>query len=500
MKKLFNLLLIYFTISFSENLHVERENNINEVNTGYTNLSASNYNPEATLDDGSCILNPCDGVTNCINFNNIDSGIYSGEDCTGELINSITALCDYEPFLGNEEECIAYGGVYFSLPICLDIWTYLPVEIDNENECMCGVDGEWNPESEECSIGQQGYNIWLGELPIELNSPNNISLLYDTNNNPTEAIVHYEVVEDEIMPFIVEGDTIVLGDINNNYIINIIENENGTNLIWNWQETYCASSVYESIQTDIFGCTDLDNPFYNSYALINDGSCEVLIYGCFDEEAINYNNEANTDDGSCLYLENVEPHFTQLWENIQNNPMGIYVSSAMIDGENLRIGDEIALYDSDVCVGTIRLEQEIEEYVTFFVSADDPSTPEQDGFIAGNPIQFHLWDASAEIELVNLDVTLTSGTTYYQNYGSANVSLDVQSLYGCTIEEALNYDSNATINDGSCIVTIPGCMDMEACNYDSEANYDDESCEYPSECLDCDAQCLCDIDCNGVCG
>ena len=34
---------------------------------------------------------------------------------------------------------------------------------------------------------------------------------------------------------------------------------------------------------------------------------------------------------------------------------------------------------------------------------------------------------------------------------------------GCTLENALNFDPEATENDGSCIIETPGCMDNTAC-------------------------------------
>ena len=45
---------------------------------------------------------------------------------------------------------------------------------------------------------------------------------------------------------------------------------------------------------------------------------------------------------------------------------------------------------------------------------------------------------------------------------------------GCTDVTACNYDSTATVDDGSC--TYPGCNDPIACNYDSAAGCDDGSC------------------------
>ena len=47
-------------------------------------------------------------------------------------------------------------------------------------------------------------------------------------------------------------------------------------------------------------------------------------------------------------------------------------------------------------------------------------------------------------------------------------------IFGCTDFEACNYDSSASVNDGSC--TYPGCTFITACNYDLQAGCNDESC------------------------
>jgi len=56
---------------------------------------------------------------------------------------------------------------------------------------------------------------------------------------------------------------------------------------------------------------------------------------------------------------------------------------------------------------------------------------------------------------------------------------------GCTDSSALNYDANATVDDGSCEYPPPppppveGCTDPAALNYGANATVDDGSCEYP---------------------
>ncbi len=50
--------------------------------------------------------------------------------------------------------------------------------------------------------------------------------------------------------------------------------------------------------------------------------------------------------------------------------------------------------------------------------------------------------------------------------------------YGCTNPNAINYNSSANKDDGSCILKKMGCTDSTAVNYDSSANTDDGTCHY----------------------
>ena len=73
---------------------------------------------------------------------------------------------------------------------------------------------------------------------------------------------------------------------------------------------------------------------------------------------------------------------------------------------------------------------------------------------------------------------------------------------GCTIEEACNYNPEATVDDGSCDFTSClsfGCTDDTACNYDPEAQFNDGSCEYANFPYDCAGDCVNDDDGDGVC-
>ena len=70
---------------------------------------------------------------------------------------------------------------------------------------------------------------------------------------------------------------------------------------------------------------------------------------------------------------------------------------------------------------------------------------------------------------------------------------DADEVSGCTDSDAINYNENATEDNGTCVLSIDGCTDPSACNYDGEANNDDDSCEFES-CAGCISSSACNYD------
>ncbi|MBT6163279.1 MAG: hypothetical protein HOH92_06235, partial [Crocinitomicaceae bacterium] len=120
------------------------------------------------------------------------------------------------------------------------------------------------------------------------------------------------------------------------------------------------------------------------------------------------------------------------------------------------------------------------------------------------------------------------------NDGNANDICDEVDVQGCTDGDAINYNPNATVDNGTCFTEVvgcivpsatnydpaatvqgapfstycsfppsvpvpfflqtgPGCMDSAACNYDASATTSDGSCEYAS-CQGCDVSGACNYD------
>jgi hypothetical protein len=72
----------------------------------------------------------------------------------------------------------------------------------------------------------------------------------------------------------------------------------------------------------------------------------------------------------------------------------------------------------------------------------------------------------------NSEATIDDGSC---DYGTTDI-------FGCTDSDATNYNPNATIDDGSCEYEepVPGCTDPNAANYDPEATINDGSCLKPA--------------------
>lgn len=95
------------------------------------------------------------------------------------------------------------------------------------------------------------------------------------------------------------------------------------------------------------------------------------------------------------------PHFTPCYTGTPYQPMTLNVIHAEWNGQELEAGDEIAIYDGNLCVGSGLLTHTAGGGINALsvpASADDPNTPGTDGFIEGNPIIFKVWDSSEGTE------------------------------------------------------------------------------------------------------
>ena len=168
------------------------------------------------------------------------------------------------------------------------------------------------------------------------------------------------------------------------------------------------------------------------------------VEGCTDCEATNFNQWANINDGSCQYNVCTDP----VADNYQEALPCIYYGCS----------DPLAAnYDP-------------------YANTDDGSCVVAEACPYDNYLEYSPDAISYNANLcVNIIVEGCTDNTALNYNSDANVDDNsCEFIYGCIYQEADNYNVDATTDDGSCIYY--GCMDPTAGNYDEIANLDDGSC------------------------
>ena len=120
-------------------------------------------------------------------------------------------------------------------------------------------------------------------------------------------------------------------------------------------------------------------------------------------------------------------HFVPVWyPGYGMDHMNLYALTATLDGTPLQPGDEIGIFDGDVCVGMGTLTQVLtgSTYLSMVVSKDDPDTPSKDGYTPGNTISFKVWDSGAGKEVSNAQADYVSGSGIFSVGGTASFNLN----------------------------------------------------------------------------
>ena len=181
------------------------------------------------------------------------------------------------------------------------------------------------------------------------------------------------------------------------------------------------------------------------------------VYGCTDPEALNYNPDATHDDGSCQFELDCELNLVQVL--IFTQSWGSEISWSLINADSIQVASGSGYSNNTEYLSQWCLEDGCYTFLMY------------DAFGDG-------WNGG-EFEIFTTNEVLASGTLNYSNYGFVNFGInqegcgEVPIVYGCTDPNAINYNPDATINDGSCIYEIECTevtIDIDG-NIDSQAQW-----------------------------
>ena len=277
----------------------------------------------------------------------------------------------------------------------------------------------------------------------------------------------------------------------------------------------------------IEGCTSMEYVEYNAAAVIDDGSCETPIQlGCTDISMFNYDVLANTMDvyPSCEYTLTTTDGGADGW-------FGSWLG--LTQGGSTYGPYQMGANDGYEEAFPLDLNSNEEVKVYFFTSGNAETTAAQCGFrLEGpngivlqsgtnpwtdplkkfpyiytgipmclsycEPFTYGCTDESAQN--YNADVNTDNSECYYaagcsqagylefytQGYTADydDGSCNELAIFGCTDEDALNYNAEANVDVDSCVEVIVDCIDPNAVNYNELANTpDNELCLYDAGCI-----------------
>ena len=407
---------------------------------GCTDMLALNYVPEANFNDGSCEY-PVFGCTNpeAPNFNpwaQADDNSCIGISCSdGEAKMIFKLTLDQYP-----------GETGW---ILTDLSNGQPVE--------SVVAGEYSYEDANQTII---YDLCVPETGVEL-------ILSDTYGDGLEGSLFGGT----------DGDFIILGD---------AEPCGSLDTLWALPEPGFGNAAYSGPiwleQCDlpiIEGCTNNTYIEFNPQANLDDGSCETLhTLGCINPNAFNYNPSATLNEiiPTCNYTLIIEDDGGDGWGDCY---IGVVQEDSILGTYTMGPGP----YSQEFGI-TLETDKPVKVY---YFEIASPQTPPAE-------VAFQTMHNSFKLINSNGDVTLQGGVFPFSNNGQGALKAYkppfwhvynalpfcgdycIPKIYGCLDEQALNYNSDANTDDGSCIEIVEGCTSPFAFNYDSLANVDDESC------------------------
>jgi hypothetical protein len=288
---------------------------------GCTDSYSCNYDPSATIDDGSCDYISCAGCTTPVACNYDPSATIDDGSCEF-ICNGCTEVgaCNYDPSANVDDNSCIYPDQYYDcFGNCIN---------DSDGDGLCDeseILGCLDPDS--CNYNLEATD---DDGSCEYITCSGCTYEFACNYDPDATIADNDSCEFGTCPGCTDSTAC-------NYNPTILEDDGSC--IYPDQYYDCLGNCIIDSDGDgicdeleLLGCTDPYSCNYNLEATDDDGYClyagdscddsdsdtmndtysdicecigEVVIAGCMSENACNYNANANESDDSCLFVGDV---------------------------------------------------------------------------------------------------------------------------------------------------------------------------------------------------
>ena len=440
---------------------------------GCTNDLANNYNPWATIDNGTCNVTECDSTETLVSMA-LTLDTWPAE--TGFTLVNIANGQPYDQVIPGE----------FNFGDQLATYTYdfcvsLGFELILVDEFGDGLNGSASGgEDGACVITACDTVIWeLEDLAFTS---------FDDGNTVYSGAIFTE-------PCPPEPD--VFGCMDDDYV-----------------DYNPLATVQDTCETlHVWGCTDSTAFNYDSLATISDNNSPCPINITIEDDGGDGwgNSKLGMIQGDQQWLFTMGPgSFEQSWTiNLDSDAeVKLYYFQ---QGGAQQSSQELAfqtLHNSVLITneaGDTLLSEGTNPFFNNGQGAlqpfDEPNWPTY-SFIpyCGDSCEPFSYGCTDELaQNYNAEVNTEDGSCYYQagctqagyleyytqGYEADfdNGSCETLAIFGCTDVYAFNYDPEANVDNDSCIPVVVDCMDPEAYNYNVEANVSSDNCLYDAGCI-----------------
>ena len=117
--------------------------------------------------------------------------------------------------------------------------------------------------------------------------------------------------------------------------------------------------------------------------------------------------------------------YKTIWKGNGLDHMNIYLSETSNTTSLFKAGNEIGIFDGSICVGAGVIINNSDKFYPFVVSADDPTTPEIDGFINGHTINIRVLDSGTRKEISGIGLGFyPDSNLVFEPMGTASININ----------------------------------------------------------------------------